>query len=489
MIPRSPESIDGQAFDLIVIGGGIFGVALTLEAARAGLRPLMVERDDFGQHTSSNWLRFIHGGLRHLQRMDLLRHHESVRERRWFLATFPDLVEPIRCVMPLYGDGARRRWIMAGALLLNDVLSAKRNRGVRPDRRIPRGMTITPFEVQRIVPGVDPHGLEGGAIWYDAIARKPQRVLMEMLRWGTQRGATALNYVEGVGLLEDGGKVRGIRALDTRTGRALEFSAPAVLNCAGPWCGVLARHLHEAPQGLFRPSLAFNVQFDRPADFEGALAVTARRPGARTYFLHPWAGGILAGTYHVEQAAEEPPNRGSGSAESYVGPFVKELAETAPWLRLAERDVVRILSGQLPVRRHGSLELVRRNVVHDHEGHGGPKGLFSISGVKYTLARRTALRVLSMVERRGLASGLSRPTDAPPSPRTVPDRAEIERLVADSPAEARGLLDMLVSEEAVLQESDLFLRRTSWGDGVQPSPALTHMVREAISRRSAEPEE
>src|SRR5690606_21038054 len=107
-LQRDPEGASSCSFDLIVLGGGIYGAMVQLEAARRGIRSLLLERGDFGGATSANHFRIVHGGLRYLQSLDLPRFREAVAERRWWLRTFPDLVEPLRCVMPLYGEGLRR---------------------------------------------------------------------------------------------------------------------------------------------------------------------------------------------------------------------------------------------------------------------------------------------------------------------------------------------------------------------------------------------
>jgi glycerol-3-phosphate dehydrogenase len=89
-------------YDLIIVGGGIYGAMLALESVFRGLKPLLLEKSDFGAATSFNSLRIVHGGLRYLQTLDLPRHFESVRERRWFLRNFPDHVRPLPCLMPLF---------------------------------------------------------------------------------------------------------------------------------------------------------------------------------------------------------------------------------------------------------------------------------------------------------------------------------------------------------------------------------------------------
>src|SRR5689334_6547067 len=109
-LARDPRTAAAGSYDLLVVGGGFYGAMLTLEAARRGLSVMLVERDDFGGATSWNSLRIVHGGLRYLQSLDLSRYRESVAERRWFLEHFPDLVEPLPCLMPLY-DPPRGGWL------------------------------------------------------------------------------------------------------------------------------------------------------------------------------------------------------------------------------------------------------------------------------------------------------------------------------------------------------------------------------------------
>ncbi|MFW6193313.1 MAG: FAD-dependent oxidoreductase, partial [Gemmatimonadota bacterium] len=152
MIHGRPDRAPEGPWDVIVVGGGAYGAFTALEAARMGLRPLLLERGDFGGETSRNSLRIVHGGLRYLQSLDLARYRRSVAERRWLLETFPDLVRPLRCVLPLYGRGLRRRPVLRAALALDHVLSPGRNRGVADDRRIPRGRVVDAGRARDLAP-------------------------------------------------------------------------------------------------------------------------------------------------------------------------------------------------------------------------------------------------------------------------------------------------------------------------------------------------
>ncbi len=462
VIERDPRKADAARYDFIVVGGGVYGCALTLEAARRGLRPLLLERDDFGEHTSWNSLRIVHGGLRSLQQLDLRRFSESVAERRWWLRSFPDHVRPLPCVMPLYGRGLHRRPVLRAALALNDLLSWRRNAGIsREEGRLPAGRLLSASETTELLPGVEPRELTGGALWHDAAMPDSHRVLIELLRWACACGATCLNYVEAVELRVDDGRVAGVLATDRLSGEPLELAAPVVVNCCGPWSREMAARFDRDVEGLFRPSLAFNLLLDREPDFSVAAAIFPRRPRAGAYFLVPWKRRILAGTYHAPWADDL--ERAEGRTE-HVERFRAELAEAAPGLVGESTRVLHVLWGRLPVAGEGNDRLATRETIYDHGAKGGPEGLFSISGVKFTMARRVAEKTLRALRRR--TAGVPAPTPPAverPSARTPLALDELRDLQAADASSARRLVRRLVEEESVAQMSDLVLRRTDGG--------------------------
>ncbi len=168
---------------MIVVGGGIYGACVLLEAARRGLRGVLLERGDFGGATSWNSLRILHGGLRYLQTCDLTRFRESVCERRWYCRHFPELIKPLACMMPLYGRGLRRPAAMRTALALNDRLSWDRNHGVHEQLHLPVGGILDARRTVEMFPEAERSGLQGGGLWYDAQMTHSQRVLIDILHW------------------------------------------------------------------------------------------------------------------------------------------------------------------------------------------------------------------------------------------------------------------------------------------------------------------
>jgi len=460
VIERQPDEASGRNYDLIVVGGGVYGIALSLEAARRGIRPLLIERQDFGGATSWNSLRIVHGGLRYLQTLDFHRFKESVGERRWLLKCFPDQVIPLQCLMPLYGNGFHRRSVLKIALALNDLLSNSRNRGVSPDRGIPGGRVVSRAETVRLFPQADRHSLQGAALWCDAAMPDSQRLLIEMLHWATACGAVFLNYMKAVAISVGGERVEGLTARDLTTNELLDFSAPVVVNCGGPWCREIAESFDRDVPELFQSSLAFNVLIDREPLSDLALAVGGSRSGTRTYFLVPWKGRILAGTFHEKSSATR--DRAEVPDELIVR-FLNDLNRAVPGFDLQPKEILRVHSGLLPVLAQGTLKLARREVLVNHAERGGPAGLFSVSGVKFTTARLVAEKTLRLVCRTRGRSLSPVQSESRPRPRSWLPASQFETLLAHDSSEAARHAADLVGQESVVLLDDLLLRRTDWG--------------------------
>jgi glycerol-3-phosphate dehydrogenase len=453
-IGRDVSGAAAAQFDLIIIGGGIYGVMLALEAGRRGKRPLLLEKDDFGGATSLNHLRTVHGGLRYLQALDLPRFFESVGERRWFLANFPALVHVLPCLMPLYGRGLKRAEIMRAALLLNDILGLKRNSGVCAAKRLGQGKVVGKRFTREAFPQVDRRGLQGSALWYDAAMPEHQRLLMEILRWACGLGASALNYVEAQGLLLHHGRVQGVLTHDGLGGQDVEFRAPVVINAAGPWSRQLAQKFDQDYPRLFnRRLLLFNILFRRKALSAYALALVPPHRPDHTYFVHNWKDRLLAGTGEIPVTAddENPQPRPED-----IAAFIADMNDAVPDLSLSEKDIEHVYAGILPAT--AACKLAGREVILAHEEHQGPAGLFSVSGVKYTTSRQVAEKALKKV-----FPG-SRPRKISP-----PEAANSGRWFFDyewRPPAAWDANDLkpLVEEEAVVHLEDLLFRRTGLGE-------------------------
>ena len=442
VISRDTERAARQVFDLIVLGGGVHGIALTLEAARRGFSVLLCEQSDFGAKTSWNSSRIVHGGFRYLQHLDLVRFRESVVERRWFLRHFPDLVSPLPCLLPLYEKGIRRRSVLRCALAINDLLSPDRSTGVKADRRIPGGKILSRAETMETFPAVQRDRLKGAAVWHDATVPDSQVLLIEMLLWAIACGAWALNYTEAKELIETAGKVRGVVVWDRAENKAFEYRAPVVVNTTGPWCREIASRFDRDVPGLYSFSLAVNVLIDRPPLSSSALAVEPFAGSSSTYFVVPWKERILAGTLHLDSADVR---RDDPVEDAAIRRLLADVNRAVPGLDLGSSDVLRVLWGYVPAKSVGGVDQADRATIHNHGDGGGVKGLFSVNGVKFTTARAVGEETLRRIQEwRGLRLPSLTAVERPPRRRRA-TAGEFENLLVSNTSQAidhaRELID------------------------------------------------
>lgn len=464
-IKRDIREAQNENYDLIIIGGGFYGVMLAYESSCRGLKTLLLEKGDFGSATSFNSLRIVHGGLRYLQSLDLLRFKESVGERKWFLKNFPNLTKPIACLMPLYNKGLQRNSIMWAALNINDLLSISRNKSINNGNNLLNGKVISSKKVKEIFPMVDTNELKGGAIWNDGAMDDSQLVIMEILKAAANNGCDPLNYLKVTDVNTRGEKITGVTAIDLETNSEIEFKSSLVINAAGPWSRELAKSFHKDYEDLFKYSIAWNVLFDVDALSEHALAITPPKDNAKAYFLRPWKGKLFAGTTHQTwDGVEDIPRPTEESIEN----FIDDLNLSIPTLNLTKDKILQIYSGLLPAKEQGTNEIAVREIIIDHGKEGGPKGLYSLSGVKLTTSRLVAEKVLNIV----LTNNKKSSKDI-----QFPQRKNNEYGIFDfdwklNQEGIKEILKYKIQNEAVVHLQDLLLRRTTLGDN--PKKALLY---------------
>ena len=387
----APSHTDPETHGLIVVGGGIQGLTLALEAARRGLRPVLLERGRLGAETTAAWYRILHGGFRYLQGLDLVRTRESAAERRRFLGFAPDLVRPHPFLLPLYGEGLKRPSALRAAFALERLVTPDRNRGLPAGSRIAPGRVLSPAAARQVYPAIRTDGLQGAALWEDAVALDDGALLARLRDAAAAAGATLVEGAEAARLLTDGDHVAGVAAADGWTWRA-----PVVANAAGPWSAEVADRFGAPAPELFRPALAFNLLIDRPPLSAAGIGVAAPRDGtgrnAPTLFLMPMDGRTFAGTWYAPRDALDTTPTGAE-----IDAFLAELARAAPALGATRAHVVRVFAGLQPATRAGGTDIADRPVVVDHGAAGGPRGLWSLSGVKYTTAWRVSSGVLDRI--------------------------------------------------------------------------------------------
>jgi glycerol-3-phosphate dehydrogenase len=396
---RKPRKMAGQAFDLLIVGGGIYGLCAAWEAALRGLSVGLVERCDFGGGTTANSLRTIHGGLRYLQHLDLARMRQSIRERRHWLRVAPGLVRPQSFALPTAGRGIRSPGMFRLALQLNDAVSLDRDKGVAPSHVLPAGRIVDEDQGRRMFEGLRlPQPITGAALWYDAICMSSERLSIEVAHAASELGACLVNYFEALTIEPGDGGMHVVQVRDRVRGEEHSLRARAVINATGPDVDSWLARSGVTPQRLFRPSKAFNL-LTRRFPFSGALGVSvprgARDPdavlgrGVNTFFIVPWKGLALIGTRHLRCEEGRPP----AVTPQEVRDFVDDLNTILIKNRLSYENVLGVFGGVLPEKAHvrgDEVVLEKHAAVVDHGKRGGPKGLYSLVGVKWTTSRLVA---------------------------------------------------------------------------------------------------
>lgn len=399
---RDPGRLALDAYDVVVVGGGIYGACAVWEAASRGLRAALIEAADFGGATSSNSLRTLHGGLRHLQRLDLRRLRESVRARRGWLQLAPHLARPMRFVLPTVGHGLKGPEAMRAALFVNDLLSFDRNRGVAADRSLPPSRLWSGKLARAILTGTRITGCNGAATWSDAVCTNTERLLLAVVSAAVSLGARVSNYVRATGLGVQNGVVSTVQARDELTGDEFEIRTRAVIDaagaCVGEWMsGGGAGSVLPRARPLFLASKAFNLLV-RPLPFKEGMGLCVPQysrgeSNPRTYFILPWNGRALVGTRHLrcDQAG-----RSAQVTRQDVVDFLEDLNRVLGRNRIRGSDVLGVYSGLLPEKRGGSpddVDLERAPQIIDHADFGAA-GVFSVIGVKWTTSRVVAERAV-----------------------------------------------------------------------------------------------
>ncbi len=385
LMERDLDTLTARTFDVLVVGGGIYGLTIAYDAAQRGLSVALIESNDFGSGTSFNHLRTIHGGLRYLQSLDIGRARESVRERRAIARIAPQAVRPLSFALPLYRSLMRGKLAMRAGFALDRLVAFDRNRGVPATHRLPGGRVFSRSRAAQTFPGLKRQGLTGAAVFYDYVTTEPDRYTFSFALAAAEHGAVLANHVEAIAPLTDGKRVTGVSARDGLSSRSFEIAARLTVNATG---GRVDRLL--TPLGIATgiPMLkAMNLVTRRDA---GDEALGGRSASGRNLFLVPWRDRALFGTWESSSVCD--PDDTSVS-ERDVMAFIAELNQAYPALDLTIADVTLVHRGVVPATVHGGTAgLAGHEQVRDHAAQG-VEGLLSVAGTKFTTARSVAERI------------------------------------------------------------------------------------------------
>ncbi|MDB9526586.1 glycerol-3-phosphate dehydrogenase/oxidase [Oscillatoria sp. CS-180] len=405
---RTLSNLANRSYDLLIIGGGIYGACTAWEAVSRGLSVALVEKQDFGSATSANSLKIIHGGLRYLQHADLKRMRESIRERKNLLRIAPHLIHPLPILVPTYGHGVKGREAMTIALLLNDLISCDRNWVIEnTSHHIPTGQIIAKNECLKKLPGLSAEGLTGGALFTDAQVYNSERLTLAFLRSAHDAGAQIANYATVKDFIRQGDRIAGATVHDELTGQDFDIQAKLVINTSGPWI----HQLQALAQGKTPPddvllAKAVNVVVPKfiqhyavglssKVDYRDQDALVDK--GSRFLFTVPWRDASMLGTWYFPYR-QSPEQLSVSGAELQI--CLDDINAAYPPADLTLSDISYVHCGLLPSsgvsRKTGDVQLAKHYHLIDH-GQDGMPGLLTVSGVKYTTARDVAEKVIGRV--------------------------------------------------------------------------------------------
>ena len=347
-------------FDVIVIGAGINGAAIAREAALSGLAVLLVERADLAAGTSSASSRLIHGGLRYLEHFELGLVRESLLERERLLRSAPHLVAPLELCIPVYARSRRKRWQIAVGLTLYDWLSA--------DRSLPGHTLLARDGLLAKLPGLNPDGLVGGASYFDAQARYPERLVVENVLDAAANGAHVKTYTRVTRIRVENGRATGVD-WQTASGEIGGAHARLVVNAAGPWVDeVLGPIQHTRLIGGTKGSHLIAPLF--PGAPSAGVYIEAGSD-ARPLFILPWNDLLLVGT--TDERIEGDPGA-AATTKRELEYLARETERAFPTASGLASRVLYTCTGvrPLPYQPRGAEgAITRRHIIRRHRAARG----------------------------------------------------------------------------------------------------------------------
>jgi len=425
--PRS--SLEGQHFQVVVIGGGINGVAIARECARAGKRTLLVEQNDFASGVTSRSTRIIHGGLRYLEHGELDLVRESVRERERLLRERSHLVHPIHFLFLLNENSQRSAMKVRAGLWLYQRMAKKRS----PD--------LSEMEMARVQ-----RALDAGHQWLmlnfeDAQCEFPERLVAEWMLEAASAGAVVRNHCEVLAVDIGQGRSRGVLLRDRTTGKDQRVDASWVINCTGPWADrICQRSTVRTKKPMIGGVRGSHIVLPR---FSGAptAALYTEAADGRPVFVLPWNEQILVGTTEVPDSGD--PGKTSASQQE-IEYLLQTAAGLFPKAKLSAHDIKYAFAGIRPLPNSPGDKpsaVTRRHFLHDHKDEGAAR-MISVIGGKLTtaasLARECARKIgISVEEPKAVTIGPGSSLD----PLLDQQVIEIARAGSVSEETARGMME------------------------------------------------
>jgi glycerol-3-phosphate dehydrogenase len=374
--------------DVVIIGGGINGAGIARDAAMRGLKVLLIEKGDLGCATTSASTRLIHGGLRYLEHFEFGLVRESLREREILLRIAPHLVRPLPITIPIYKGSKRGRLTIRAGMILYDLLSLGKS--------LPRHRMLSREETMERWPGLNPEGLLGAALYYDAQVEFPQRLVVENVSSARRCGAEVLTHTRVMDITVEDGRVSGVEFV-SEDGQKQFAEAGVVINAAGPWIDKVLNQIPVTTPKLIGGTKGSHIVVAPfPAAPANAVYLEARSDG-RPIFIIPWNRLYLIGTTDVRFEGDPDEARCEPWEIDYL---LSETNLAFPSAQLTRGNILETYSGVRPLPVTGDKDeqdITRRHFIREH-----PRlpNLLSIVGGKLTTYRSLSEECVDLIFRK-----------------------------------------------------------------------------------------
>jgi glycerol-3-phosphate dehydrogenase len=384
------EAAGDGVLDVLVVGGGITGAGIALDAVTRGYRVALVERDDLASGTSSRSSKLVHGGIRYLATGDIRMVAEGVRERDRLRRLAPHLVRPLGFVVPV--DDRATAWQLRAGLALYDVIA--RGRNVRAHRRLRMA------DVASAAPGLATGMRRGGYRYYDC-QTDDARLTLQIAQVARAHGAHVVNHAEVIDLLRDDDRIVGARVRDRLGGGEHDLTARWTINASGVWADRLRGLAPDGGRPTLTPAKGVHLVFRRrDVEIDQAVIVPSATGDGRRLFVIPWGEQVYIGTTDAPWDGDvDRPDLGEDEAD-----YLLAALNAAFGSDLTVADAVGAWAGLRPLISTAavrSTDLSRTHAIVED-----PTGLVTITGGKLTTYRQMAQ---DAVDRVAAADGNRRP--------------------------------------------------------------------------------